>query len=82
VKTCESELQRLYQLHGHAEVVPADQHGLGEGGGYVIEVALKMAPGGHQFIYGPLRWPESGAVRLWSDRGAALAWLADALEDL
>jgi len=81
VKTCESELRRLYQLHGHAQVVPAEQHELGEGG-YVVEVALKMAPGGRQFVYGPLRWPESSAVRLWSDRGAALAWLADALEEL
>lgn len=78
--TCEQELRHLYQLNGHAQVVEASRYDLGEG--YAVEVALKMAPGGHRFIHGPLRCPVTGQPLLFAGRDRALAWYADALGDL
>ena len=74
-----SELRHHFQRLGVAEVVPADHHGLGEGG-YVIQVATRCR--GSRLEVEPLRYPVSRAAAFWSDRDAALAFLADALEDL
>lgn len=78
--TAEQELRHLYRRNGHAEVVEASRYDLGEG--YVVEVALKMAPGGQSFVYGPLRWSVTEKPLVFADRDSALVWFADALGDL
>lgn len=70
----------MYLRNGHAQIVEASSYDLGDG--YVVEVALKMAPGGQSFVYGPLRWPATQKPLLFADRDSALEWYADALGDL
>ncbi|MFB9353041.1 hypothetical protein ACFFUA_37580 [Streptomyces heliomycini] len=76
--TLPEELRFHYARHWHAEVVPAESYDLGEGG-YVIEVAARIR--GNAFEYEPLRYPVSHAVAFWSDRQAALNFLADNLDN-
>lgn len=77
--TLREELRYHFHRLGWAEVVPAEQYNAGEGG-YLIEIAARCK--GAALDYEPLRWPQSGAIAFWSDRVDALAFLADALEDL
>jgi len=77
--TLPQELRYHYERYWHAEVVPAESYALGQGG-HVIEVAIRMR--GNSLEYAPLRFPVSNAVAFWSDRQAALDFLADNLEDL